>query len=182
MAGEHPLEKMFALSAPSILDVIQRNNRLLMAVKGGIAQEHLRQYLVSLRDSREITDFGLLIEEGKPDFWVLWEGRNYFVECKNVQRTLRRGEITVDFMRTRYAKTVGPQGRFYKSSEFHVLAACLFNQTGKWEFRFIPTGKLAPHKEYRGRLDNKVSLGESTIYFSHWCADLVSALRLVPKG
>ena len=65
MTRDHPLEKMFALPAASIFDVVQRNNRLLMAVKGGIAQEHLRQYLVGLRDSREITDFGLLIEEGK---------------------------------------------------------------------------------------------------------------------
>ncbi len=179
MPSKHPLEEMFGLPAAAILDVIQRNNRLLMAVKGGIAQEHLRAYLSQLRDSREIVDFGSLIEEGRPDFWVLFEGRKYLLECKNVQRTLRRGEITVDFMRTRYAKTVGPQGRFYKFSEFDILAACLFNQTSRWEFRFIPTAELARHKAYRGRIDNRVSLGESAVYFGHWSRDLVSAVRLV---
>src|SRR6266566_4582228 len=122
MAWEHPLEKMFALEAPSILDVIQRNNRLLMAVKGGIAQEHLRQYLLVLRDSREITDFGLLIEEGRPDFWVLWEGRNYFVECKNVQRTLRRGEIAdgsitrCHWESQRYTSAIGAPSWFQHSA------------------------------------------------------------------
>jgi len=179
LSEEHPLEKMFALHASAILDVIHRNNRLLVAVKGGVAQEHLRQYLTMSRDTRQITDFGSPVEEGKSDFWVLFEGRKYLIECKNVQKTLRAGEITVDFMRTRYAKTIGPQGRFYKPSEFQVLAACLFNQTNRWEFRFIPTAKLARHKAYRGRIDNRVSLGESTPYSGYWREDLVSVLRLV---
>jgi len=179
MSKKHALEVMFGLEAPAILDVIERNNRLMMAVKGGIAQEHLRQYLTKLRDEHQISDFGSSVEEGKPDFWVLFGGNNYLVECKNVQKTLRQGEITIDFMRTRYAKTVGPQGRFYKPSEFHILAACLFNQTVRWEFRFIPTHKLPKHERYRGRINNRVSLGESTNYFGQWRADLVAALRAV---
>jgi hypothetical protein len=130
-----------------------------------------------MRDARTITDFGSPIEEGRSDFWVLLEGRRYLVECKNVQKTLRRGEMTVDFMRTRYAKTVGPQGRFYKPTEFQILAACLFNQTGRWEFRFISTTKLPRHKNYRGRIDNRISLGSSTHYAGFWQEDLVSALR-----
>ncbi len=179
MDGKHPLEEMFALPATAILDAIHRNNRLLVAVKGGIAQEHLRVYLQGLREARRVTDFGSHIEEPASDFWVLFENNRYLIECKNVQKTLRRGEITIDFMKTRYAKTVGPQGRFYKPSEFQVLAACLFNQTKKWEFRFIPTTKLPRHRAYRGRIDNRVSLGNSTPYFEHWQEDLVAALRMV---
>lgn len=179
MPERHPLEEMFALPATAILDAIHRNSRLLVAVKGGIAQEHLRIYLEEMREKREITDYGSSMEENKPDFWVLFDGNRFLVECKNVQKTLRRGEMTVDFMRTRYAKTMGPQGRFYKPSDFDVLAACLFNQTGRWEFRFIATGRLPRHRKYRGRIDNRISLGESTGYFQEWYEGLVSALRSV---
>jgi hypothetical protein len=179
MVGKHDLEKLFALSAAEILNVVQRNNRLLVAVKGGIAQEHLSRYLKKSVRNKRIKKFGSIDEDGKPDFWVIFNGRKYLLECKNVQKSLRRGEMTVDFMRTRYAKTVGPEGRFYKSSEFHILAACLFNQEGRWEFRFIPTRRLGKNPNYEGRLDNKVSLGKSKNYFKYWQTDLVEALRLV---
>ncbi len=179
MAKKHDLERLFALSATEILTVVQRNNRLLMAVKAGVAQEHLSRYLKQLVKENRIEDFGSIDEDGKPDFWVIFNGRKYLLECKNVQKTLRKGEMTVDFMRTRYAKTVGPEGRFYKPSEFHILAACVFNQERRWDFRFIPTRRLGRSSNYNGRLDNKVSLGESKNYFKYWCTDLVEALRMV---
>ncbi len=179
MAGKHDLEKIFELSAAEILTVVQRNNRLLMAVKGGVAQEHLNRYLSNLVKEERIEKFGSIDEDGKPDFWVILNGRKYLLECKNIQKTLRKGEMTVDFMRTRYAKTVGPEGRFYKSTEFDILAACLFNQARRWEFRFIPIRRLGKNPNYKGRLDNKVSLGKSKNYFKYWQTDLVEALRLV---
>jgi hypothetical protein len=182
MAAKHDLEKLFALSAVEILTVVQRNNRLLMAVKGGVAQEHLSRYLTSLVREKRIVKFGPIDEDGKPDFWVIYNDRKFLLECKNIQKTLRKGEMTVDFMRTRYAKTVGPEGRFYKSTEFHILAACLFNQTGQWKFKFIPTRRLGKNSNYKGRLDNKVSLGESKNYFKYWRTDLLEALQLVGQG
>ena len=33
-------------------------------------------------------------------------------------------------------------------TEFEILAACLFNQNGRWEFLFIPTDKLQRRPEY----------------------------------
>ena len=175
----HPLERAFGLPAHTILDVLQRSNRLFVAVKGGIAQEHLRRKLASLRKAGRIASFESIDRDGQPDFRVIYRGRQFLIECKNVRRTLSRREMAIDFMRTRYAATEGPENRFYRPSEFHILAACLFNQTGRWEFKYIPTARLSRHPRHRGRLDNRVSLGPSKKYFRLWTDDLPAALRMV---
>lgn len=179
MPRKHRLEKMFSLSAKSILDVVQKNNRCLVAVKGAVAQEHLSRNLKRLKARDVLRDFASIDRDGQPDFWVQYRGRRYLVECKNVQKTKRRGEMTVDFMRTRYARTKKPATRFYDPKEFHVLAACLYNQTGKWQFEFIPTNYLHRHPRYRSRLDSRVSLGQSTRYHRFWRDNLPAALDLV---
>jgi hypothetical protein len=180
ISAKHQLEEQFALSATEILSVIQSSNRTLIAVRGAVAQEHLRRYFEELKNRSLIVDYRAIDEDGKPDFAVNYRGREYLIECKNVQKTMRKSEVTVDFMRTRYAKTEGPQGRFYKCSEFQILAACLYNQLGVWKFKFISTHKLASHPQYLDRLDNKVSLGASTAYYSAWQDDLSTALDMVP--
>lgn len=179
MAKRHTLERKLNVSSRSILDAIRRSNRILVAVKGAVAQERLRIYLKRKKASGVIEEFESIDADGQPDFRVRYRGRNYLVECKNVQKTMRRGEMTVDFMKTRYAKTKKPATRFYGPSDFHVLAACLFNQTGKWEFRFIPTTRLPRHPRYRSRLDSRVSLGSSTRYYRFWRHKLEEALGLV---
>jgi len=55
-----------------------------------------------------------------------------------------------EIQKTRNRLTGGP-ARGYKIDEFEILAACLFNQNGKWDFLFIPTDKLqrrAEHPDY----------------------------------
>ncbi len=163
-----------------ILDVIKSSNRTLIAVRGVIAQEHLRRYLETLKRKGVLSAYNAIDQDGKPDFLVVYKGREYLIECKNVQKTMRRSEVTVDFMRTRYAKTDGPQGRFYKTSEFQILAACLYNQLGIWKFKFISTDRLSLHPAYPDRLDNKVSLGPSSAYYALWRDELPSALDMVP--
>lgn len=177
----HRLEKVFRLSANTILHVIERNNRLFVAVKGAVAQEHLARKLRTLRVKGLLQDFGSIDKDGQPDFWIGYRRHKYLVECKNVQKTTRHGEMTVDFMRSRYSKTKSPSTRFYHPDEFHVLAACLYNQTGKWQFRFIPTQRLPRHPRYRSRLDSRISLGPSTRYYRYWQDNLLRALSLVRR-
>lgn len=181
MSSRHVLEKMFRLSATSILDVIRKNNRLLVAAKGAVAQEHLARQMRRLKARAILQGFGSIDRDGQPDFWVRYRGRTYLVECKNVQKTKRRGEMTVDFMRSRYSKTKKPSTRFYHPREFHVLAACLYNQTGMWEFKFIATRDLRRHPRYRSRLDSRVSLGASTPYHKLWRDNLPATLNLVRR-
>jgi hypothetical protein len=175
----HELEKLFCLSAGEILDVVLSNNRTLMNLKGAIAQEHLRRHLKQLARQHKIDSFHPINREGEPDFKVFYRNREFAVECKNVQKTLRKSKgITIDFMRTR--NPIGkPWLRYYSPNEFDVLAACTFNQTGKWEFRFIPTRFLRRHPEFSNRLDNKVSLDPSQDYFRYWTDDLGKALELL---
>jgi hypothetical protein len=33
--------------------------------------------------------------------------------------------------------------RGYRAEDFEVLAACLFNQTGTWDYVFVESGRLA---------------------------------------
>lgn len=179
MAMRHPIEQALKVPARLILDAVRANNRILIAVKGAVAQETLRRLLDRLVRAGSIERFEQIDADGQPDFRVSYRGRHYLIECKNVQRTTRRGEMTVDFMKTRYAKTRKPSTRFYSASDFHVLAACLFNQTGKWEFRFIPTRRLRRHPRYKSRLDSRVSLGPSTRYYRYWRDRLEAALQSV---
>lgn len=175
----HELERKFQMPASEILDVVLKNNRCLMNLKGAVAQEHLARYLNRLKTQRKIQDFGQIDEDGKPDFWVKCKGMILQVECKNVQKIPkgRDQSITVDFWKTRYQKTQGPISRFYHESEFQVLAACLFNRTGEWKFRFIRTRTLPRHPDDSSRFSNKVSLESNTPYGREWRDDLPSVLR-----
>jgi hypothetical protein len=53
----------------------------------------------------------------------------------------------VEIQKTRNQLTGGP-ARGYKNDEFEILAVCLFNQNGKWEFLFIPTDKLQTRPDF----------------------------------
>ncbi len=175
----HQLEELFRLSATEILDVVLRNNRTLMNLKGAVAQEHLRRHLKELVQEGKIGSFDSIDQEGKPDFKVRYRNRDFLIECKNVQKARRKsGEMTVDFMRTR--NPIGkPWLRYYSPEEFDILAACTFNQTQEWKFRFLPTKFLSPHPQFAQQLNNKVILGPSQEYFKYWTEDLIVALDVL---
>lgn len=148
----HPLEEEFGLPAWKILDLIADARRLKVAVRGSVAEEYLRQHLSSVDgvDRVEILD-----EDGKPDFRIRHRGqRSYLIECKNVLRKSPKSDPRVDFQRTR-ASVGDPCTRYYKPTDFDILAACLFPATGIWDFRFCATRLLAPHLKCPGRLSQK---------------------------
>ena len=175
----HDLERAFQMSAAEILDVVLSNNRCLMNLKGAIAQEHLARYLKKLKAARKIQDFEQIDEDGKPDFRLKFKGKTFHLECKNVQKepTGKNKSITVDFWKTRYQKTKGPISRFYHESEFQILAACIFNRSGRWQFRFIRTDALPRHPEDPHYFSNRVSLETDTSYGHQWQDDLVPILK-----
>ncbi len=154
----HELESQFGLSARDILDVIRQHNRCLISVRGAIAEEHLRRILERLQQRKVIETFAQIDRDGYPDFEVRYSGQTFLIECKNVEKAKRRSpseRITVDFQRTRNQR-LGLERRFYKPDEFHVLAACLWNRTGRWSFVYAPTGRLPRHPRYGDRLYNRV--------------------------
>jgi hypothetical protein len=157
-AVAHPLEEQLGLTPGEILEVIRGRGRLLTAVLGGVAEQHLERYL---RSERAITSVERLDTDGPPDFTVRVRGhsRPVRIECKNVRRTLTAKRPWVDFQKTRAAKG-NPCSRYYAASQFEVLAACLHPVTERWEFRFRETSALSPHAKCPGKLAERVILLE----------------------
>lgn len=151
------LAKEFDLSASEILGLIERAPRLKVAVRGWVAETHLATELGRIP---EIVGFDQIEQDGQPDFAIdLADGRSYRIECKNVlRRRTADGTIRVDFQKTRASKS-DPCSRYYRGSDFEILAACLHPATEMWEFRYLPTSKIAPHRKCPAHLDNRVSVG-----------------------
>ena len=162
----HPLELQLGLPAREILDIISGAFRLAAAVRGSVAEHHLQRQLRELSGIKKVRLIG---EDGKPDFEVEYRKRSYLVECKNVLARTQKGLPRVDFQKTRASKG-DPCSRYYKPSQFDVLAACLFPVTQSWEFRFSPTGVLPPHRTCTGRLSPNV------VVLPVWSNDLRTVL------
>ncbi len=154
----HPLVKLLGLSVNEILDVLNGRARLMTAVLGGVAEEHLQR---QLQADPELFEIIRLDRDGHPDFSVRHRntGRTIRIECKNVLARLTKLGPCVDFQKTRAAKG-DPCSRYYAATQFEVLAACLHPITKSWEFRFVLTEKLAPHSKCSGKLATKVVVGD----------------------
>jgi hypothetical protein len=155
-SGRHPLELQLGLPASVILDIISGAFRLAVAVRGSVAEHHLENYLKGVPGVRDVRHIG---EDGKPDFEVAYRRKTFLIECKNVLARSQKGMPKVDFQKTRASK-VDPCSRYYKPTQFQVLAACLHPITKQWEFRFASTDKLEPHPRCVGRLSSNVIVRE----------------------
>lgn len=154
--GRHRLEEAFGLTAEEILDVLGGSFRLLVAVRGSVAEHHLE---AMLRAARGVTEVQRIDEDNQPDFRVRYRSRSFRIECKNVLRRVLKDQIPrVDFQKTR--ATPGNRcSRYYDRRQFEVLAACLHPVEERWVYRFCPTIALATHNECPGKLSSKVAVG-----------------------
>jgi hypothetical protein len=146
----HVLEEQFAMTSEQILDIIGGRNRLSVAVRGGVAEYHLEQQLTR---APGIASVQRLDVDAMHDFDVtLDDGRFLRVECKNASpKTSASGAFKVEVQKTRASKG-DPASRFYPVDGFDVVAACVFSSTGRWEFRFGRTSRMARHKDFPDRL------------------------------
>jgi hypothetical protein len=143
----HDLERLFGLDAATILDIVEANFRLGVAVRGSVAEHHLGRLLAiePVVQRHEAID-----ADGKPDFHVeLSDGRMFTIECKNALRdTYKGGDAKVETQKTRDSGA----GRKYTFDAFDIVAACMFSVTGRWIFRFKWTSDLVPWTEDPGRI------------------------------
>jgi hypothetical protein len=142
---KHPLEEKWNTTAWDILSAIERGFRAQADVKGKLAEWFLYQKLQQMQLDGALESFVWQDKDGKPDFLVPYKGREIKIECKNVRtpgktKSLREAP-RVELQKTRNNRT-GEPTRGYKPEEFDVLAACLFNFTTKWEYRFVATRRL----------------------------------------
>ena len=169
----HPLESELGMTANELLDMISGAFRLKVAVRGSVAEHHLRLHLESIPDMTEVTP---LDRDGQPDFRVVYrKGPPVLIECKNVLRRVSGTLPKVDFQRTRASKG-DPCSRYYRRSDFDVLAACLHPVTEQWTFRFAPTRALPPHKHCEDRISQHVLVEPTT--FTPEITELLQPSRL----
>ncbi len=157
-SASHKLLQELGLPAEALLDLIEGAGRLKMAVRGWVAEQHLED---TLRRVPGVSECHRINEEGQPDLSLRWRhGPPILIECKNVLRkTDRLGRPRMDFQRTRASKG-DPCSRYYMSSDFGVLAACLHAVTEKWWFAFAATRELPPHGHCPGRLASNLTVVE----------------------
>lgn len=137
----HDLERAFGIDATTILDIIEANFRLGVAVRGSVAEHHLGKVLAS---DPVVAWHKAIDRDGQPDFRVrLLDGRVLTIECKNALRdTYKEGDPKVEVQKTRDSGA----GRKYAFGAFDITAACMFSVTGRWTFRFRWTRDLIPWK------------------------------------
>ncbi len=166
----HELANEFQMSEHEVLTLIEGAPRLKMAVRGWVAEEHLRRTLTAVKG---VTECVGRRDEGGPDIGLRFRGKPITVECKNVLRkTTSDGSARIDFQRTRASKT-DPCSRYYQADDFDVVAACLHAVTERWEFRYSLPSLLDPHKNCAGRLSNNVVVDK------RWSSDPVSVFATV---
>lgn len=135
----HTLERLFGIDAATILDIVDANFRLGVAVRGSVAEHHLGRLLATEPSIAALTPID---QDGQPDFRIcLTDGRQLTVECKNALReTYKDGDAKVETQKTRDSGA----GRKYTYQAFDIVAACMFSVTGRWTFRFKWSRDLVP--------------------------------------
>ena len=168
----HALAKEFALPERKVLDLISERRMLKMAVRGSVAEEHL---VNALRGAPGVVDCHRLEEDHGPDVVLSFNGKKVTIECKNSSRVpTKEGFEKIDLQRTRTSKA-DPCSRYYKPSEFDLVAACIHAVTERWDFKYAASDELDPHPTCAGRLSNNVKLDK------RWTVDASAALRRVVK-
>jgi len=154
----HQLSEEFGMAPYEILSLIDQSPRLKMAVRGWVAEDHLRRVLEKVPGVTECERLNL---EGKPDIRLRYRGsRPLLIECKNgLRQKTASGLARVDFQRTR-ASQGDRCSRYYRPDEFDVLAACLHAVTEAWEFKYRLPKEMEPHRTCQGKLSNTVRVDE----------------------
>lgn len=168
----HALAEEFQLPENKVMDLIAERRMLKMAVRGSVAEEHL---INSLHGVSGVSECRRLSDDRGPDVECRFGGRQLTVECKNSSRVRTAdGLEKIDLQRTRAAKA-DACSRYYKPTEFDVVAACVHAVTGKWEFKFAAARSLDPHPKCPGRIANNVKLDD------RWTSDPAVALAIAAK-
>lgn len=166
----HALAKEFALPENRVLDLIAERRMLKMAVRGSVAEEHLVNQLKTVHG---VENCHRLEDDRGPDVRLSYQGKRIRVECKNSSRVrTKEGYEKIDLQRTRASKA-DPCSRYYRPSEFELVAACVHAVTGKWDFKYAPTAELDAHGTCSGRLSNNVKLDR------RWSSNPAEALSKV---
>lgn len=166
----------YQLAPEEILEVIAESSRCEQMVKGFVAERHFENLLKALKARGAIDHWERINQDGKPDFLITINGREVLVEVKMfMTKVPKDGRFLVDFQRTRNSKD-DKRSRYYRRSEFEVLAACTFNRNKRWDFVFVRTADLPLDAEMgEDCLDKHVSYDPND---KRWTSDIMVALGI----
>jgi hypothetical protein len=165
--SRHPLEEKWNVPAADILTAIEHGFRAQADVKGKLAEYYLFNRLQELEKNGLVKHVQWPDSDGQPDFLVDIRDRTLRIECKNVRSpqtpkggTRRRklrplaqpAAAKVEIQRTRNSMD-GTPTRAYRADEFDLLAACLFNATGRWDFLYVVTTDLRRREKLPDHLE-----------------------------
>jgi transcriptional regulator with XRE-family HTH domain len=143
------------VAATDLVEAVSRGFRAQVDVKGKLAELMLYRELERLKKHGEIQNIEWVDEDGRPDFIVKWNDRQVVIECKNVRspdsKRKSKESIRVELQKTRNSKD-GTNTRAYRTDQFDILSACLFNRTGDWSFVHIAARHLQPRDGASGFL------------------------------
>ncbi|MGO9268110.1 MAG: hypothetical protein ACLQBA_25000 [Candidatus Binataceae bacterium] len=152
--SRHPLEEKWNVSAADILTAIEHGFRAQADVKGKLAEYYLFKRLQELEKDGRVKHVQWPDRDGQPDFLVDVRDRTLRIECKNVRSPQAAKQPTVarvEIQRTRNSMD-GTPTRAYRADEFDILAACLFNVTGRWDFLYVVTTDLRGARSFPSTL------------------------------
>lgn len=148
---KHPLEELFNAPAWEMLDAIEQGHRAKTDVKGKLAEFYLNRQIQDLLARKVIDSVTWSDKDGEPDFLIEVAGEVHRVEVKNVRSgpspRVYGEEYRLELQKTRNAIGGGP-ARSYRTVEFDIIAACLFNQTGQWDYLFVASSKLERNTQH----------------------------------
>lgn len=125
---------MLHASARDILDALENGFRARADLKGKLAELFMSRHLDGLERDNVIDRYEWFDADGVPDFTVWWQdGSSIQVEVKNVRSG--KGKLRAETQKTR-ASRGDPMSRYYRVDHFEIVAACLFNATGQWDYVF----------------------------------------------
>jgi hypothetical protein len=181
----HPLERSLNASARDILDAVSSGFRAQVDVKGKLAELYLFRALEAQQKQGIISELRWSDTDGEPDFFLRYRARPLTVQCKNVRSGAQRCKgAEIQSFRVELQKTrggidpkTGERTRLYRPDEFDVVAACLFNQKGVWEYVYAATRDLARHRKQPDRLEVMHPICQPTV--PPWHDDLTEAFEIV---
>jgi hypothetical protein len=132
---------MLNASARDILDALENGFRARADLKGKLAELFMSRHLDGLQRDGVIDRYEWFDQDGLPDFTIWFHDGTFMkLEVKNVRSG--KGKLRAETQKTR-ASRGDPMSRNYRVDHFEVIAACLYNATGQWDYVFAKSTDLA---------------------------------------
>jgi len=137
----HPVERMLNASARDILDALENGFRARADLKGKLAELFMSRHLDALQRDDVIDHYQWFDKDGVPDFTVWFTDRTLVHLEVNKNVCSGTGPLRAETQKTR-ASRGDPMSRYYRVDHFEIIAACLFNATGRWDYVFARSEDL----------------------------------------